>query len=198
MCSSSLRASRTRTGAAHPGGSRRALCEALTIRTPSNRVDQLHPHEGDFEVTRHAVRTHSAARFGRATADDKTVVRETQVQTAFKFRYGRSGPSPDVDARGAEGLDLHTFSHAVVHWNPPPTPSTWSNGRGASTGTRGMRCGRSSLSGTPTRRSMLRWMPMVPHAPRRGGDPGSRRERHRAVLGTPGRRRPRATFPRCR
>lgn len=98
----------------------RRMGEALTIRTPSNRVDELQPHEGGFAVTRHAVRTHFAARFGRATADDKTVVRETQVQTAFNSPFW-----PFVLAStsvGQEGLDFHTYSHAVVHWNLPANP----------------------------------------------------------------------------
>ncbi|USQ75664.1 helicase-related protein [Ornithinimicrobium cryptoxanthini] len=70
---------------------------------------------------RRRIRTHFAARYGRAAAvDDKTMQRETQVREAFNSPFW-----PFVLAStsvGQEGLDFHHYSHAVVHWNLPSNP----------------------------------------------------------------------------
>jgi len=42
---------------------------------------------------------------------------------------------------GQEGLDFHTYCHAVMHWNLPAIPSIWSSGKGGSIATKDMRCG---------------------------------------------------------
>lgn len=70
---------------------------------------------------RRRIRTHFAARYGRAAAiDDKTVQRETQVREAFNSPFWPFAlASTSV---GQEGLDFHHYSHAVVHWNLPSNP----------------------------------------------------------------------------
>jgi len=96
------------------------LNEALTIKTSSNLVDDFHVADGRIEVERHSARTHFAARFGRARADDNTAIRESHVRTAFNSPFW-----PFVLAStsvGQEGLDFHTYCHAVVHWNLPGNP----------------------------------------------------------------------------
>ncbi|QFG69246.1 helicase-related protein [Ornithinimicrobium pratense] len=77
--------------------------------------------DGVSPPKRRRIRTHFAARYGRAAAvDDKTVQRETQVREAFNSPFW-----PFVLAStsvGQEGLDFHHYSHAVVHWNLPSNP----------------------------------------------------------------------------
>ncbi len=94
---------------------------ALSIRTPSNGVDDVRVANGDVEVTRHPARSHLASRFGRAQAEDEKVVhRENEVRVAFNAPFW-----PFVLAStsvGQEGLDFHQYSHAVVHWNLPGNP----------------------------------------------------------------------------
>ncbi len=94
--------------------------EALRLKTTSNAVDEFQTHDAGFTVERHTMRSHFAARFGRARAEDQAAVRETHVQTAFNSPFW-----PFVLAStsvGQEGLDFHTYSHAVVHWNLPGNP----------------------------------------------------------------------------
>ncbi|NCT90976.1 helicase [Cellulomonas sp. APG4] len=96
------------------------ITEALTIQTSSQGIDEITPHDGGFDLTRRTVRSHFAARFGRARSEDKTVVRESHVRTAFNSPFW-----PFVLAStsvGQEGLDFHTYAHAVVHWNLPGNP----------------------------------------------------------------------------
>src|SRR5699024_11013379 len=53
---------------------------------------------------------------------------------------------------GQEGLDFHTYSHAVVHWNLPPTPWILNNERDESTGTKAMLFGRTLPMNTQSMR----------------------------------------------
>jgi len=97
------------------------VVSALTIRTPSNGVDDIRVIRGVIDIARHQARTHLAARFGRAQAEDaKVVQRESEVRVAFNSPFW-----PFVLAStsvGQEGLDFHQYSHAVVHWNLPGNP----------------------------------------------------------------------------
>src|SRR5690606_39964746 len=76
--------------------------------------------DGQVRVEDRRVRTHFAARFGRGTTDEGAEIREEHVRTAFNSPFW-----PFVLAStsvGQEGLDFHTYSHAVVHWNLPGNP----------------------------------------------------------------------------
>ena len=64
---------------------------------------------------------HFAVRFGdEKSEEEKSLVRSGQVRTAFNSPFW-----PFVLATtsvGQEGLDFHTYCHAVVHWNLPANP----------------------------------------------------------------------------
>ena len=96
------------------------IAEALSARAAPNVVDDIQVVDGQVHVTDHRMSAHFAARFGRAQADDTTVMRESTVRAAFNSPF-----RPFVLAStsvGQEGLDFHTYSHAVVHWNLPGNP----------------------------------------------------------------------------
>ena len=98
----------------------RTIDEALSIKTSSNTVEHIEVEGGQLRLSEHRVRTHLAARFGRAVADDKTAMRESSIRTAYNSPF-----RPFVLAStsvGQEGLDFHTYSHAIVHWNLPGNP----------------------------------------------------------------------------
>lgn len=67
------------------------------------------------------LRTHFALRFGNDKNDDGTdVTRADQVRKAFNSPFW---PFVLVTTSvGQEGLDFHTYCHAVVHWNLPSNP----------------------------------------------------------------------------
>jgi hypothetical protein len=94
--------------------------DALTIRTSVAGVDELALGPGSVRLEGHRARTHFAMRFGRAVSEDNATQREATVRTAFNSPFW-----PFVLAStsvGQEGLDFHTYSHAVVHWNLPGNP----------------------------------------------------------------------------
>src|SRR5918992_104588 len=67
-------------------------------------------------------RGHFALRYAEERSEDGTepVTRASQVQEAFNSPF-----RPFVLATtsvGQEGLDFHTYCHAVVHWNLPSNP----------------------------------------------------------------------------
>lgn len=70
---------------------------------------------------RRNMRTHFAARFGKAESDDgSSVTREDQVRAAFNSPFW-----PFVltsTSVGQEGLDFHPYCHAIIHWNLPGNP----------------------------------------------------------------------------
>lgn len=94
---------------------------ATSLRTAVQTFTDIRVRNGRVESTPHRTRTHLAVRFGRGVAeDDKSVMREGQVRTAFNSPFW-----PFVLAStsvGQEGLDFHHYSHAVVHWNLPGNP----------------------------------------------------------------------------
>jgi len=67
------------------------------------------------------MRVRFAVRFGRdATDDAKVLQRASSVRAAFNSPFW-----PFVltsTSVGQEGLDFHTYCHAVVHWNLPANP----------------------------------------------------------------------------
>lgn len=93
---------------------------ALQLRTPTSAVDDIGVVDGQVHVQDRRMRTHFAARFGRGTTDEGAEIREEHVRAAFNSPFW-----PFVLAStsvGQEGLDFHTYSHAVVHWNLPGNP----------------------------------------------------------------------------
>jgi len=104
-------------------GVSQAMREALGIRASNLAVDELYVKETDGEVglRSHRMRGHFALRFGDERSDDGTeVTRTSQIRGAFNSPF-----RPFVLATtsvGQEGLDFHTYCHAVVHWNLPSNP----------------------------------------------------------------------------
>ena len=70
---------------------------------------------------RRNLRTHFAARFGKAESDDgSSVTREDQVRAAFNSPFW---PFVLISTSvGQEGLDFHPYCHAIIHWNLPGNP----------------------------------------------------------------------------
>lgn len=96
------------------------MTEAMSTRTATNSVEQIHVEDGRVSLTDNRVNSHFAARYGRAQSTDQTAMRETTVRTAYNSPF-----RPFVLAStsvGQEGLDFHTYSHAIVHWNLPGNP----------------------------------------------------------------------------
>lgn len=96
------------------------MVEALATRTATNAVEDVRMVDGEIRLEERRMSSHFAARFGRAQSDDKAAMRETTVRTAYNSPF-----RPFVLAStsvGQEGLDFHTYSHAIVHWNLPGNP----------------------------------------------------------------------------
>jgi hypothetical protein len=112
-----------------------SMQEAVTLRVSSLSVDSL-THDAKrmrFSFERHEnnrsqwqLRAHFALHFGieqsnrESTATGGEYTRPSQVQDAFNSPFW-----PFVLATtsvGQEGLDFHTYCHAVVHWNLPANP----------------------------------------------------------------------------
>lgn len=100
-----------------------AICGALSIRTSTVTVDQIHVNRAAMraDLASNRMRTRFAMRFGEATkGDGDDTARPAQVRTAFNSPFW-----PFVLATtsvGQEGLDFHLYCHKVVHWNLPPNP----------------------------------------------------------------------------
>lgn len=96
------------------------MVESLSTRTAPNVVAQVSIVDGTIELAENRVNSHFAARYGRVQTDDKAAQRETTIRTAYNSPF-----RPFVLAStsvGQEGLDFHTYSHAIVHWNLPSNP----------------------------------------------------------------------------
>ncbi|MEO8179421.1 MAG: helicase-related protein, partial [Deltaproteobacteria bacterium] len=99
------------------------ICEAMSLRTANLGVSDL--GLGDSLSTKRPqtrrMRCHFALRFGDERAEDgKMATRADSVRKAFNSPFW-----PFVVATtsvGQEGLDFHTYCHAVVHWNLPSNP----------------------------------------------------------------------------
>lgn len=97
-----------------------AFDAAVSLRATRATVDEVEADDGALTLTTHNARLHFAARFGRSQTDDQQVQREGQVRDAYNSPFW-----PFVLAStsvGQEGLDFHSYSHAVVHWNLPGNP----------------------------------------------------------------------------
>jgi len=102
-------------------GVAKAIADALSIRTAQISVDELRTEGAAINRTSFNTRCRFALRFGELR-DDRNSIRERAdtVRTAFNSPF-----RPFVLAStsiGQEGLDFHTWCHAVVHWNLPSNP----------------------------------------------------------------------------
>ncbi|MGF0130577.1 DEAD/DEAH box helicase [Dietzia cinnamea] len=98
-----------------------AFSESLGLKTVHNTIEDFDiASDGSVRPQTRRVRLNIASRFGRATAEDGSEQREASVRVAFNSPF-----RPFVLAStsvGQEGLDFHTYCHAVVHWNLPGNP----------------------------------------------------------------------------
>ena len=105
------------------------------------------------------MRGHFAMRFGEERSDDGSMItRAGQVREAFNSPF-----RPFVLATtsvGQEGLDFHTYCHAVVHWNLPSNPVDLEQREG--------RVHR--YKGHAVRKNLARWYGLS-EAKNAGGDP---------------------------
>ena len=101
----------------------RTVAEALDLRIASPGADEITVNAAAtaLEFNNHRLRARFAMRFGdEKNAEGETVSRADQVRTAFNSPFW-----PFVLATtsvGQEGLDFHTYCHAVMHWNLPANP----------------------------------------------------------------------------
>lgn len=94
--------------------------EALSIRTAANAVEQVTVTGSEINLEEHRINSHLAARYGRVQSNEQAAQRESTIRTGFNSPF-----RPFVLAStsvGQEGLDFHTYSHAIVHWNLPSNP----------------------------------------------------------------------------
>ena len=99
------------------------MWEALSIRTSQVRMDNIRCNGpgAPIEVDPFSIRTRFALRFG-----DLQDERGESIQRADTVRKAFNSPfRPFILAStsiGQEGLDFHTYCHAVYHWNLPHNP----------------------------------------------------------------------------
>lgn len=94
--------------------------EAAATRTAANAVYDIRVDQDRIKASAHSISSHFAARFGRDQSSDAADHRESSVREAFNAPFW-----PFILAStsvGQEGLDFHTYSHAIVHWNLPSNP----------------------------------------------------------------------------
>ncbi|MBB5349532.1 hypothetical protein JWG42_13985 [Desulfoprunum benzoelyticum] len=93
----------------------------LSLRTAQIRIDEIKRSGDGFTVDDFNTRCRFALRFGDIRDDNnQALVRADSVRDAFNSPF-----RPFVLAStsiGQEGLDFHTWCHAVVHWNLPSNP----------------------------------------------------------------------------
>lgn len=100
-----------------------AMRAALDLRVANPGADQVlvDDEAQRVRVVPLRLRARFAMRFGDEKSDDgETVSRADQVRQAFNSPFW---PMVLVTTSvGQEGLDFHTYCHAVMHWNLPPNP----------------------------------------------------------------------------
>lgn len=100
-----------------------AIRSALMLRTSSQGMDDITVSLEDQSTVlqRRNMRTRFALAFGEARVDERSdITRTGQIREAFNSPFW-----PFVlitTSVGQEGLDFHTYCHAVVHWNLPSNP----------------------------------------------------------------------------
>jgi hypothetical protein len=94
---------------------------ALSLRTAQIRIDEIKVSGDAFALDAFNTRCRFALRFGDIRDNNnQALVRADSVRDAFNSPF-----RPFVLAStsiGQEGLDFHTWCHAVVHWNLPSNP----------------------------------------------------------------------------
>jgi hypothetical protein len=101
----------------------KAITTALTLRVATPGVDRVTTDDEtkSVRIDNERLRARFAMRFGDERSDDgKLVSRKDHVRQAFNSPFW-----PFVLATtsiGQEGLDFHTYCHAVMHWNLPSNP----------------------------------------------------------------------------
>lgn len=96
------------------------IAATATIRTTENVMHDFDSRRGHISINQQRMHSHIAARFGRAQTSDSADARESSVRDSYNSPFW-----PFVLAStsvGQEGLDFHTYSHSVVHWNLPSNP----------------------------------------------------------------------------
>jgi hypothetical protein len=93
----------------------------LSLRTAQIRIDEIKRKGEGFALDYFNTRCRFALRYGDIKDDNsKDVVRAQSVLDAFNSPF-----RPHILAStsiGQEGLDFHTWCHAVTHWNLPSNP----------------------------------------------------------------------------
>jgi hypothetical protein len=100
----------------------REIQRSLTLRTATAQADLIRAGKRRVRMGETIrLRTRFAMRFGDQEAEESAEpTRADQVRSAFNSPFW-----PFVLATtsvGQEGLDFHTYCHAVVHWNLPSNP----------------------------------------------------------------------------
>jgi hypothetical protein len=94
---------------------------ALTLGAGRIHLDEVRARQDRIDIERFRVRSRFAVRFGHLRNErGETVARRGGVRDAFNSPF-----RPFVLATtsiGQEGLDFHTYCHAVYHWNLPGNP----------------------------------------------------------------------------
>jgi hypothetical protein len=97
------------------------MTDALSPRSATLSVDELHVRDGAVESKPFHVRCRYALRFGDIHDEESsTLSRAETVRDAFNSPF-----RPFVLAStsvGQEGLDFHSYCHVVYHWNLPSNP----------------------------------------------------------------------------
>jgi hypothetical protein len=98
-----------------------AMLSALSPRTASLSVDEVTVRDGRLVMEPFRIRCRYALRFGEVRDEDgSTIARAETTRDAFNSPF-----RPFVLAStsvGQEGLDFHSYCHAVYHWNLPNNP----------------------------------------------------------------------------
>ncbi len=98
-----------------------AVHEAVSVKAVTYSPEEVSVRDDALAFDPLPMRVRFAVRFGRdATDDDKVLQRASSVRAAFNSPFW-----PFVltsTSVGQEGLDFHTYCHAVVHWNLPANP----------------------------------------------------------------------------
>ena len=100
-----------------------AMRNTLALRTSRLDVDEIRANRarGEVSIENRSLRAHFAMRFGSDKREaEEAAQRADRVRAAFNSPFW-----PFVLATtsvGQEGLDFHSYCHAVVHWNLPSNP----------------------------------------------------------------------------
>jgi len=99
-----------------------ALGASLSLRTAQMQLDEVlaRPETGKIDFESFNTRCRFALRFAEIKDEEGAVARADIVRDAFNSPF-----RPFILAStsvGQEGLDFHTWCHAVVHWNLPSNP----------------------------------------------------------------------------